>query len=256
MNKKILFVLFLFCFCLTGIKVFAITIDELLVKIQHNMDMVTDISAHVVFTQSKPQQGVKVIDSIYYRRDKDDAFLIVMLAPETDKGNGYLRIDDNFWMYRRNTRTFAHINRDESIGGTNAKGSDFERRKLPELYEGVKDNDGKDILTKTMLGKIPVYRFEVKAKVNDVDYPKKTYWIREDNFLVLKEQDYSSSNTLMLTAYFRKYTTVNERFIPVEHLYIDEFEKGNKTIVEITNISTDKLDDSLFTKAYLENLSK
>ena len=42
----------------------------------------------------------------------------------------------------------------------------------------------------------------------------------------------------------------------MKQLFVDEFEKGNKTIVEISGISTDKLDGSIFTKAYLENLSK
>jgi outer membrane lipoprotein-sorting protein len=233
-----------------------VTIADLLEKIQYNMDLTTDARARVTFTQAKVDQGTKTIDSIYYRRDSDDSFLIVMAEPENEKGNGYLRVGDNFWMYRRNTRTFQHINRDEDIGGTDAKGSDFERRKLPELYEGVKDQSGKEMLIETMLGKIPVYQFEVKAKVNDVDYPKKTYWISKDNYLPLKEQDFSSSNTLMLTAYFRKYTIVQGKYVAVEHLYIDEFEKGNKTIVEISDITTDRLNDDIFTKAYLENLSK
>jgi hypothetical protein len=39
-------------------------------------------------------------------------------------------------------------------------------------------------------------------------------------------------------------------------MFIDEFEKGNKTKVEISGISTEKVDDKIFTKAYLENLSK
>jgi len=232
------------------------TIEELLEKIQYNMDLTTDAMARVTFTQAKVEQGTKTIDSIYYRRDSDDSFLIVMIAPESEKGNGYLRVGDNFWMYRRNTRTFQHINRDENIGGTDARGGDFERRKLPELYVGVKDSSGKETITETMLGKVPVYRFEVTAKVNDVDYPRKTYWISRDNFLPLKEQCFSSSHTLMLTAYYRKYTTANGKFVPVEHLYIDEFEKGNKTIVEISDIQNDRLNDDIFTKAYLENLSK
>lgn len=232
------------------------TIKELLEKIEDNTNLIADVRAKVTFTQQKIEQGTKTIDSLYYRRDSDDSFLIVMIAPENEKGNGYLRVGDNFWMYRRNTRTFQHINRDENIGGTDAKGSDFEKRKLPELYEGVKDAMGQEVITDTLLGKIPVYQFEVKAKVNDVDYPRKIYWISKDNYLPLKEQDYSSSGTLMLTAYFRKYTTVNDKYIPVEHLYIDEFEKGNKTIVEISSIETNRLSDDIFTKAYLENLSK
>ena len=52
------------------------------------------------------------------------------------------------------------------------------------------------------------------------------------------------------------YTIVDGRYVPVKQMFIDEFEKGNKTLVELSGISTKKLDDTLFTKAYLENLSK
>lgn len=219
-------------------------------------ELKTDASATVVVTQQKADQGTKIIGMKYYRRDSDKSFLIVMTAPETDKGNGYLRVADNFWMYRRNTRTFQHINRDESIGGTNAHGEDFEDRKLTELYAPVTDASGKELYTEEMLGQIPVYKFEVKAKVDDVDYPKKIYWVRRDNHLMLKEESYALSGTLMQTAYYLKYTIVDGRYVAVKMLFLDEFEKGNKSVVEIANISTHKLSDSLFTKAYLENLSK
>jgi hypothetical protein len=179
-----------------------------------------------------------------------------MTAPENEKGNGYLRVGDNFWMYRINTRTFQHINRDESIGGSDAHSSDFETRKLTELYGPVLDANGGEIITEEMLGQIPVNKFEVKAKVNDVDYPKKIYWTRRDNNLALKEESYSLSGTLMQTAYFLKFTIIDGRYIPVKQMFMDEFEKGNKTVVDISDIHTGKLDDSIFTKAYLENLSK
>ncbi len=229
---------------------------DLMRKVEKIHEMTSDVRAKVEMTQQKVDQGVKKIEMIYYRRDSDDSYLIVMVAPESDKGNGYLRVGENFWMYRRNTRTFQHINRDENIGGSNAKGEDFERRKLTELYEPAKDKDGKDIIKEEMLGQIPVYKFNIIAKVNDVDYPKKTYWIRKDNFLPLKEQSYSSSGTLMASSYFRKYTIIDGRYVWIEALFIDEFEKGNKTLVEISGISTQKLENYLFTKPYLENLSK
>ena len=231
-------------------------VDSLLKKIDFIGQMVTDIKARVDITQQKSGQGTKKFESTYYRRDSDDAFLIVMNSPAAEKGNGYLRVGDNFWMYRRNTRTFQHINRDESIGGTDAKADDFEKRSLTELYGAVKDSAGNEGITQENLGQIPVYKFEVKAKVNDVDYPKKVYWVRTDNHLVLKESSYSLSNTLMQTAYFLKYTDVRGRYVPIKQLFVDEFEKGNKTVVEISDISTSKLDPQIFTKAYLENLSK
>jgi outer membrane lipoprotein-sorting protein len=231
-------------------------ISELLEKIEANHKMTTDIKATVTLTQQKASQGIKQFDVLYYRRDADNSYLIVMTGPESEKGNGYLRVEDNFWMYRRNTRTFQHINRDESIAGSNAKGEDFERRAVTELYEGVKDSSGRETVTEEKLGQIPVYKFQVKAKVNDVDYPRKTFWLRIDNALLLKEEDFSSSGTLMQSAYFLKYTTINGRYIPVNQLFVDEFEKGNKTKLEISGISMDKLDNQIFTKAYLENLSK
>ncbi len=228
----------------------------LLSKIEKMMEMKSDIRAMVNLAQQKTGQGSKNIGMIYYRRDTDDSFLIVMTAPESDKGNGYLRVGDNFWMYRRNTRTFQHVNRDENIAGTNAHAQDFEKRKLTELYAPSLDASGKELLAEEMLGKIPVYRFEIKARVSDVDYPKKILWVRRDNSLPLKEQSYSMSGTLMATTYFLNYTVVDGRYVAVKIMFIDEFEKGNRTLMEVSGISTEKLQNSMFTKPYLENLSK
>jgi hypothetical protein len=230
-------------------------VTSLMKKIEELQDMRTDIRALVKLTQTRTGQGTKKTNMLYYRRDSDDSFLIVMTAPESEKGNGYLRVGDNFWMYRMNTRTFQHINRDESIGGSDAKADDFEKRKITELYSPSKDKSGNEIISSEKLGVIPVYRFQVTAKVNDVDYPKKIYWVRQDNGLPLKEQSFSLSGTLMQTAYFMNYTMVSGRFVPVRQLFIDEFEKGNRTLVEISGISTKRL-GNIFNKAYLENLSK
>lgn len=232
------------------------TIDSVLKKMQDNISIATDARARVTLTQQKTGQGVKDFEMMYYRRDKDNAFLIVFSAPESEKGNGYLRIGDNFWMYRRNTRTFQHVNRDESIGGTNANGEDFETRKLTELYQAAKGADGKELIREEKLGSIPVWRLEVREKVNDVSYPYRVFWVRTDNFLQLKDEAYSNSKTLMTTSYYLKYTQVLGKYVPIKQIFVDEFEKGNKTIVEISGIVTGKLDDQIFTKGYLENLSK
>ncbi|MFA5857541.1 MAG: outer membrane lipoprotein-sorting protein [Elusimicrobiota bacterium] len=232
-------------------------IGVILKSIESSMEIRSDAKGKVAMTQQKVEEGVKTMELIYYRRDKDNAFLMIITAPESDKGNGYLRVDENFWMYRRNTRTFQHINRDESIGGSDARGDDFENRKLSELYApATAEKGGREIISEETLGSIPVYKFELKAIANDVDYPRKIYWVRRDNYLPLKEESYSSSNMLMQTAYYLKYTTLEGKFVPVKQMFIDEFEKGNKTVVELSGLSTEKLNDEIFTKAYLENLSK
>jgi len=253
----------LILFTVTTLAAGAPAVDSLLQHLDEQYKQTTDVRANVTLTQEKPQQGAKKTDMLYYRRDSDKSFLIVMTGPESEKGNGYLRVGDNFWMYRKNTRTFQHINRDESIGGSDAHGDDFEDRQLSDMYQAVKDSAGNDIITEEMLGKVPVWRFDVVAKVNDVDYPKKTYWVQvrkdqnsKEETIMLKEASYSKSGTLMQTTYYLAFTRLLGKIVPVKQLYIDNFEVGNKTIVEISGISTDKLDDNIFTKAYLENLSK
>ncbi len=225
-------------------------------KIDEMQEMVGDISVKVAITQNKVNQGIKLYESLYFRRDKTDQFLIIMTAPEHEKGNGYLREGDNFWMYRQNTRTFQHISRDESIMGTDAKAGDFEERKLAELYRPELDAAGNEIIAEETLGNKPVLRFSMVAKVNDVTYPRQVYWVQQDNYLPLKVQSYSSSGTLMQTAYFPRWTVIEGKYIPLQHIYIDEFEKGNKSIVELSGISLKALDPRIFTKGYLENLSK
>jgi len=231
-------------------------VETILKTMDNNLQLNSDGTAKVEITQQKAGEGVKVYKSIYYLRDEDDSFLIIMTEPEVEKGNGYLRVGDNFWLYKRNTRTFQHINRDESIAGSDASGEDFENRNYIDTYRAAIDDDGKEIISESQLGDIPVYRFELEAKIDDVSYPKEIYWVRQDNFIPLKSESYSLSGTLMQTSYFLKYTVIDGKYFNVKSMYIDEFEKGNKTLVNINNISVHEIEDYVFTKAYLESLSK
>jgi len=222
-----------------------------------NYQLRSDMTARARLTTKDPEQGTKVIDSVLYRRDKDDAFLIVLAAPETERGNGYLRVGDNMWLYKRATRTFTHIGRDEKIGGSNTTAGDIETRKFKELYKPSMDANGKDLITEETLGaaKIPVYRLEVIAQVNDVKYPKLVMWVTRDKYLELKRESYSLSGTLMETDLFTNYKEVEGRFVPLLQKYTDEVEKGT-TLLEITGISFAAVDDYKFDKSYLESLSK
>ncbi len=231
-------------------------VETILKKLDKLMEVKSDLTARSTMVRQKKGEGIKQYSLVFYRRDSDDSFLVVFTAPDSDKGNGYLRVGDNFWMYRRNTRTFQHINRDESINGSDMKAQDMEKRKTSELYKAALDKNGKEKIEATMLGKIPVYKIEIVAKVKDVSYPKKIYWVRRDNYLPLKSQNFSLSGTLMQSAYFLKYTKVDGRYVAIKQLYVDEFEKGNKTLMQIKSISFKKVPKSVFTKAYLENLSR
>jgi hypothetical protein len=248
------------CLLITGVSsqlnAQEITVKTILRKMDTLRKLDEDITAKVNIVVQDKVQGTRTLESIYFAKDLNDLFLIVMTKPETEKGNGYLKSGKNFWLYRRNTRTFQHIARNESIAGTNANAGDFESPKYEEQYKSVKTKDGKEILSPEMIGKVPVYRIEIVSNLPEVDYPKKIVWVRRDNYLPLKEQSFSLSGTLINTQYYLKYTEINGKYIPVKQMVVDEFEKGNKTLWEISDISFKKLDNAIFGKAYLENLSK
>ena len=256
MTKYKVTMILLLIFLLSGVVAAVPKAGKILAEIDRLLDLEADGTAKVKITQQRAGEGVKVYESIYYLRDADDSFLIVMTAPEVEKGNGYLKQGDNFWMYRRNTRTFQHINRGESIAGTNATSGDFENRKLSELYKPALDETGREKIVTTKIGEIPVYQFELTATTEDVSYPKVVFWVRTDNYLPLKAESYSLNGVLMESAYYLKYTKIGQQYMWVQAMFVDEFEKGNKTVVEIQNISLQKIPDHVFTKGYLENLSK
>ena len=157
----------------------------------------------------------------------------------------------------RSTRTFTHIGRDEKIGGSNTSAGDIETRKFKDLYKPSTDASGKEIISEeTIGGKIPVYRIEVVAKVNDVKFPKLVMWVTRDKFLELKRESYGLSGTLMETDLYTNYKNVDGRFVPLLQKFVDEVEKGKVSVLEISAISFNKVDDYKFDKSYLESLSK
>ena len=234
------------------------SIQEIIDYYDTRYQLRSDMTAQARITTKDPEQGTKVIESVLYRRDKDDAFLIVLAEPETERGNGYLRVGDNMWLYRRTTRTFTHIGRDEKIGGSNTTAGDLETRKFKELYKPSLDASGKEVLSEETIGtaKIPVYRLEVVAQVNDVKYPKLVMWVTRDKYLELKRESYSLSGTLMETDLFTNYKDVDGRYVPLLQKFTDEVEKGRTSLLEIRGIDFKKVDDYKFDKSYLESLSK
>ena len=114
----------------------------------------------------------------------------------------------------------------------------------------------KEDVVATTLGKVKVYELSITATVDDVTYPKQKLYVRRDNYLLLKVLNYSKSQKLLLTQYYPKYTKIKGKYIPIQGYNIDELEKGNKTVFQIQNISTKPISKNVFTKAYLETLSR
>jgi outer membrane lipoprotein-sorting protein len=208
-----------------------------------------DFSSVMTIVSDDPEDGRKVIKVNQFRRDKDDKFLILILEPATQKGQGYLRIEDNLWFYDPESRKFSHSSLKENFQGTDAHNSDFRRRSYSEDYKVASWEEGK-------LGKYDVYIIDTEALHNEVTYPYEKLWVRKDNYLILKIEDYSLNKRHMRTSFFPNYTKIEDKYLPSKMLFIDELTEGRKTQMTVSDISLDDLPDSVFTKIYLERVNR
>jgi outer membrane lipoprotein-sorting protein len=222
---------------------------SMLQKVDDLNNFTTDFSAVFTIVAEKPGQDPSVTKAQIFRRDPKKQFLIIILQPETQKGQGYLQVDNNLWFYDPQSRQFSHSSLKENFQSSDAKNSDFNQQSLAQDYTVDGSTEG-------TLGVYPVYILDLKAKNNEVTYPHMKLWIRRDLQIVLKAEDYSLSGRLMRTAYYPNYVKVGDKYFPSRMLYIDNLNPGNKTQITVTDPSVASLPDYLFTKAYLERVNR
>ena len=208
-----------------------------------------DYSATMTMISEDPEDGISKRVVNIFRRDSEDKFLMLILEPESKKGQGNLRIGDNLWVYDPQSRNFTHTSLKDSFDGTDAKNSDFKRSTLSEDYDVVSWEEG-------TLGSFNVWILELEATNDEVTYPYLKIWIDQSTNLRLKSEDYSLNMRLMRTSLIPSYTKVGDSYAPTKMIFIDNLVAGKKTQITVTNISIEELPDSVFTKAYVERVSK
>ncbi len=210
----------------------------------------TDVSAVMSMVIEDPENDEVTKRAVQqFRRDADDKFLMLVLEPEDRKGQGYLRVDDNMWMYDPVSRKFSHTSLKEHFENSDARNSDFRRSSTAEDYAVADYTEGK-------LGRYEVYILELKAKHEEVTYPFMKVWVTKSSNLVLKREEYSLTERLMRTSLFPKYARIGEQFVATQTIFIDELVEGKKTQITISDISVESLPDYVFTKAYVERVNQ
>ncbi len=95
------------------------------------------------------------------------------------------------------------------------------------------------------------------AKVPDVSYPVQKWYVRKTDGLPVKVENFSASETLLVTYYFIEYKSLgNGKSLFTKLLAVNNLELGQQTFLTNDNISTAFIPDYTFTKAYLEEKSR
>ncbi|MCR4626838.1 MAG: outer membrane lipoprotein-sorting protein [Treponema sp.] len=219
-----------------------------------------DFTGHYTVVQVKPGNGKYKTEATMYRRDSQSKWTILVNSPAADKGKGYLQVDGKIWFFDPADKRFTFTSAREKFQGTNANNSDF----MPQKYYSSYSIESAEEVT---LSKFKCILYNLKAKENDVDYPVVKLWVTKEDGLVRKKEDYSSSGQLLRTTGIPSYQAVEGKgkkySIPVSMVILDNL-RGKKidgkvqyeqTQVTITNPVFKNVDDSVYSKPFLEMMS-
>ncbi len=215
-----------------------------------------DYASTVFIEQKEKGKSDLVYQANIYRRDVSDKLVILFAKPQSEAGKGYLRVDSNLFFYDPSVGKWERRTERERIGGTNSQRSDFDQSRLAEEYAPAWVGEEK-------LGAFTTDHLKLSAKPGeDVAYPVVEVWIDRASGNTLKRQDFALSGRLMRTTYYpewlKKFSPSKkaEVYVPRQIRIFDEVEKGKSTTVVLQDWKLDSLDDSMFTKAWLESKSR
>jgi outer membrane lipoprotein-sorting protein len=208
-----------------------------------------DFSAVYTIVSQKPGEKDSVSSVQLFRRDKKEQFTMIVLLPEVNKGQGYLREEDNVWFYDPTSRKFSFSSIKENIQDSEARNSDLTLRGFAVDYESTGVKEG-------AIGSIPVWIIDLKAKSDDVSYERLVLHVAKSQTVLLKEEAYSVSGRLMRTTVYGKYVKLGGKQLPSQIIILDELNPGERSQLTMTQQSVSAIPDRVFTKAYLEQVSK
>ncbi len=208
-----------------------------------------DFASVVTIITEDPGHGVTRQVVQMFRRDREGTFLMLVQAPSTMRGQGYLRVDENLWFYDPESRRFSRTSTKEQFSQTDARNSDFETSSYAQDYRVT-------AVSEDRLGRHDVYILDLEATSREVTYAGGRLWVAKEPSLPLKVENYSETGRLMRTSLFPSYTNIQGTYIASTMIFVDELVQGQKTRIDLTEISVDPIPDNVFTRAYVERVSR
>jgi outer membrane lipoprotein-sorting protein len=211
-----------------------------------------DFSAEYTVTEVRPGESTSRTQFVLFRRDRADSYTILIQEPAQDRGKGYLRIDDNLWLYDPVARRFTVVSASDRFENTGARNSDFNQSTLADDYRIVGQ-------TTERLGAYETDVYDMEATHDDVSFPQMRIWIDQNN-LVRKFEDYSLSGRHMRTTAIPNYQRIGDQYVPVRIVIQDELRgreidgqfRNQRTMIEVQKPSLQEVPNMVFTRTFLE----
>jgi outer membrane lipoprotein-sorting protein len=194
------------------------------------------------------RRGERTVEAKSWQRNIDDSFT-EYLAPPREKGTKMLKLGKQLWTYSPSTdRTIlisGHMLRQSLMGSDLSYEDMMEDPFLQNMYEA--EIAGSD----TVMNR-SIWILELKAKKKEIAYATRKIWVDKERFIILKENLYAKSGTLLKQIDVQEMMQVEGRWMPKTALYKDVLKEGEGTELIIDSITFNKkIPDYIFSKVSL-----
>ena len=231
-------------------------VNKIIAAVDERQRSPGDFKALAYIAQKQKDQNDLIFESVVYRRDEAEKFLLFVLKPKADAGRGWLRVDKNMFLYDPKVGKWERRTERERLANSDTRRADLDASHLARDFATTFKGAEK-------LGKVDAYKFELVAKKGiEVAYPRLEIWTDVGTGNLMKQLDYGESGKLMRSVYYPKWGKAfsdakkAEVFYPREIRIFDEVEQGNSTVVTMDKVELQALDANIFTKAWIESKSR
>ncbi len=213
-----------------------------------------DFSGEYTVTRHVPNKGASVEKIAMFRRDDDDKFTILFLAPEARAGKGYLKIGNNMWIYDPDSNRFNVTSARDRFQDSTIRNSDFEPSTLADDYRIVSRRQ-------EALGAYETQVLDLEAVNSTVTFQRRKIWV-DENYLIRKVEDYTLSGELLRTFVIPQYQKLEDKYVPISIVFVDALRgamvnnrfQNERTVITVAKPSFDVLPDLVFTQSFLQRV--
>lgn len=220
--------------------VFAISPEEILKKMEENQTFKTYKAEGKMIIKDRFGEREKTF--IAYAKGQTETVLEFTSLDE--EGQKILRTEDEIYLYYPDAEELIRLQGSalrDSVAGSDISYEDLTGGKdlldkFDAVIEGEEEYQGRSC-----------YVLSLKAKKNNVAYPKQKILVDKERFVGLKAQYFALSGKLLKEVEVKEIKNIKGHYIPTHYVFKDVLKKESSTEFLSYNIEVDiKLDDELF----------
>lgn len=203
-------------------------------------DFQTDVTITTIDNGRKDVHKYQILSK---GRDKT---VVITTYPPVERGQILLMKDRDLWAYMPKISQPIRLSLAQRLTGQVANG-DLTRANFSDDYRA-------SIIKKETIDGQNYAVLELKAVDRSVTYHRVVYWVNTANSRPYKAEFYTASGRLMKTCLYEGFRKMEGKVRPTRMVMEDALRKGEKSILEYSNMRARKIPDKVFTKDYLKKL--